>query len=459
MLANDGSLTSGSSDLRFAIDHGPMRPFQILAILLCVVLNALDGYDVLSIAFVAPAIARLWHLEPQVLGLLLSAGPAGMAVGALLIAPLGDVLGRRRTIILCLVVLTLGMLLSSLTMEATSLGLLRILTGAGIGGMLANINVVSAEYASLRRRTLSVNMMAVGYPIGASVGGVAAVALIGRYGWHAVFLAGGVFSLLMIPVVLACLPESAAFLIAKQPHGALQVVNRIRRRLGLQEAANLDTRATSPRVWGPIVVLRSQFRTDAVLVAGAFFMTMTTVYFAFSWMPKILTQMGLHESVGLYATSVLNAAGIAGCISLGLLSSRLGLLGLASIVLLGTFITMGAFGVTSPAPVPVFILVAFAGFFLSAAIGALYSVIPAVFPAELRASGAGIALSIGRCGAIAGPFLAGYLLQHSISRGMLFLTLSIPTLLAVALLSASPALRRDGRTTSSKRFGQPSASL
>ena len=57
-----------------SIKSDAMAPVQIIAVAMCVVINMLDGFDVLVMAFTAPEIAREWQLEPQSLGILFSSG-------------------------------------------------------------------------------------------------------------------------------------------------------------------------------------------------------------------------------------------------------------------------------------------------------------------------------------------------------------------------------------------------
>ena len=190
-----------------SIKADDMRPVQIIAVAMCVVINMLDGFDVLVMAFTAPEIAREWQLEPQSLGILFSSGLLGMALGSLFIAPLADRVGRRRIILLCLLTISLGMAASAFMNSVASLVSTRIVTGLGIGGMLASITTITAEYSSDARRGFSISLVQSGYPIGATIGGSIAAVLIVQYGWREVFMFGALCSALMIPLVYLLLPE------------------------------------------------------------------------------------------------------------------------------------------------------------------------------------------------------------------------------------------------------------
>lgn len=163
------------TDLREIVDRGPMRGFQYLAVLVCILLNMIDGFDVLVMAFTAASVSREWGLSGAQVGLLLSAGLVGMAAGSLLLAPLADRWGRRRLILVCLLLSGSGMLLSALAGSPLQLALLRGLTGLGVGGVLASSNVIASEYSARRWRGLAVSLQGMGYALGATLGGLLAV--------------------------------------------------------------------------------------------------------------------------------------------------------------------------------------------------------------------------------------------------------------------------------------------
>jgi len=204
-------------DLKQRLDQGPMGSFQCLAIGICIVLNMIDGFDVLVMAFTAASVSAEWQLNGAQIGLLLSAGLFGMAAGSLFIAPWADRLGRRPLILGCLLLSGVGMLLSATSQSPLQLALLRGLTGLGIGGILASSNVIAAEYASRRWRGLAVSLQSTGYALGATLGGLLAVWLLSHWGWRSVFVFGGIVTLLVIPLVLLWLPESLDFLLARRP--------------------------------------------------------------------------------------------------------------------------------------------------------------------------------------------------------------------------------------------------
>ena len=126
-----------------------MHPLQWVAVIVTIGLNALDGFDILASAFAAPGIAGEWHVPREALGLVLSMELWGMVAGSIVLGGLTDLAGRRRTILLCITVMALGMAMATTATGPESLSVWRLVTGFGIGGMLTSINAVAAELSSL----------------------------------------------------------------------------------------------------------------------------------------------------------------------------------------------------------------------------------------------------------------------------------------------------------------------
>ena len=158
---------------RSKIDHRSRRHErgQWLAVLVTVGLNAMDGFDVLSISFASPGIAKDWGLAKDTLGWVLSMELIGMALGSVLLGGVADKIGRRPTILGCLLAMSVGMFGASRAGGVATLLVWRLLTGVGIGGMLASINAAAAELSNQRWRSLAVSLMVIGYPVGGVIGG------------------------------------------------------------------------------------------------------------------------------------------------------------------------------------------------------------------------------------------------------------------------------------------------
>src|SRR5882757_7449665 len=177
-------------DPRELIAGSPMSTLQIVVVALTIALNALDGFDVLSISFASPGIATEWGIDRAALGIVLSMELMGMALGSVLLGGVADKIGRRPTMLGCLVLMTIGMFMVTTVKQIPELQVWRFTTGLGIGGLLAASNAVAAEFANLRRRNLCVSLMAIGYPLGAVSGGLIVAVLLRAHDWRSVFYFG-----------------------------------------------------------------------------------------------------------------------------------------------------------------------------------------------------------------------------------------------------------------------------
>ncbi|SDI51698.1 benzoate transport [Pseudomonas delhiensis] len=399
-------------DLRAALDQGPMNRFQWTAIGICILLNMIDGFDVLVMAFTAASVSAEWGLNGAQVGLLLSAGLFGMAAGSLFIAPRADRFGRRPLILFCLLLCGTGMLLSAFAQSPTQLALLRGFTGLGIGGILASSNVIAAEYANRRWRPLAVSLQSTGYALGATFGGLLAVWLIGHWGWRSVFLAGGIVSLAAIPLVLAGLPESLDFLLARRPANALARVNALAARLGLGQLDELP--AARVRGAGGVAALQllaPALRRSTLLIWLLFFLAMFGFYFIMSWTPKLLTAAGLTAQQGITGGVLLSFGGIFGAALVGALSARVPLPRVLQGFMLITAVLLVLFLGSASSLAAALGLGLLIGVFVNGCIAGLYALSPQVYPADVRATGVGWAIGVGRLGAILSPTVAGLLLD------------------------------------------------
>jgi MFS family permease len=202
-----GAVPRTMSDIRQLVANGRMSAHQITAILVCVGLNMLDGFDVLVMSFTASGVSSTWKLTGSQVGVLLSAGLVGMALGSLFLAPRADRFGRRAIVMTSVFIVSVGMLLSAVAQNYWQLAALRALTGIGIGGILASATVLVNEYSSRKWRNTASYLYTSGYSIGGTVGGAIAAILIARSGWRAAFEFGGIVSFAMLPISFCGFPN------------------------------------------------------------------------------------------------------------------------------------------------------------------------------------------------------------------------------------------------------------
>ena len=415
------------------INNTPMSGFQVLTVTVCLAINMLDGYDVLVMSFTAPFVASDWVLSQTVTGWLLSASPIGMAFGSLFLAPLADLYGRRRMTLLSLTAVTAGMLASAMAADYPQLIALRFFTGLGIGAMLASLTVVVSEYSSDRRRTLALIILQAGFPAGAMVWGIVAAPIILGYGWRWAFVFGGVLSGLMIPVAMAALPESLDYLLTSRPPDALEKVNRTLKRMGKTVVKELGKVSQARPARAELNRLFRHGRArNTLLIWVCFFCTLLVFYFFMSWTPKLLIDAGLSEGAGLSGGILLNGGAIFGGIVLGLMASRVRLNWLQSGYALIGGLFMIAFGAYAGELYTALALAFLVGLFGTGCIMGAYAAVPQMYPAEVRTTGTGVAIGVGRWGGVAAPTVAGVLLDAGWTGPDLYFIFAVPLFMAAA---------------------------
>ncbi len=421
-------------DPRMTIDRADMSRFQWGIVATMIGLNALDGFDVLSISFASPGIAADWGIDRAALGIVLSMELVGMAIGSLFLGGVADRIGRRATILACLCVMTVGMVGAAMAGGLAQLCAWRVLTGLGIGGMLAATNAAVAEAANARHRSLAVVLMAAGYPVGTIVGGSISALLLTWYDWRAVFLFGAFCSACFVPLVLWRAPESVAFLLHRRPADALARINAALARMGhppVDALPPVEERAGT-------VPLASLFAPGllrtTLLLTLAYLMHIMTFYFILKWIPKIVVEMGFPAPQAAGVLVWASIGGATGSLILGLLTGRVRLVGLTIAAMLLSTVLVIVFGRAQSDLTGLSTIAAAAGFATNAGVVGLYALIARSFPTGVRASATGFVIGVGRGGSALAPALAGFLFAGGYGLQAVAILMSIGSLVAAGAL-------------------------
>lgn len=423
-----------AQDPRTQLAKSSMTARQIIAVALCVALNALDGFDVLAISFASPGIASEWGIDRAALGLVLSMELIGMAVGSVLLGNVADRIGRRPTILGCLVVMASGMWLATTAGDVQTLSIYRLFTGLGIGGMLACTNAMVAEYSNDRARSLAVALMAAGYPMGAIIGGSIASGLLATGSWRDVFAFGAIITAAFLPIAWFLLPESVGYLMQRRPDGVHDKVNRALRGVG---HAPVDAIAL-PQANAPSASIAQLFspslRATTLLLTIGYFAHIMTFYFILKWIPKIVVDMGYDPSSAGGVLVWANVGGLAGALLLSILSWRIGIRSLVIAAMLASVAMVTLFGQGQSGLTQLGLVAAAAGFCTNAGVVGLYAIIASAFPTEVRAGGTGFVIGLGRGGAALGPIVAGLLFSLDFGLPIVAVVMACGSLVAAATL-------------------------
>ncbi|WAM20082.1 MFS transporter [Rhodococcus sp. JS3073] len=426
------------------IDRSKMSGFQISVVAICLVINVIDGFDVLVMSFAASGVADEWALSESEVGLLLSSGLVGMALGSAFLAPLADRVGRRRLTLVCLALCTFGMVLSSLSTGPVDLGFSRLLTGLGIGGTVASLPVIITEFTPKRLRGTMIALYATGLPVGGILGGAAAQLLVSEYGWRAPFIVGGVLTFVLVVTVAVLMPESLDYLLHRRPKDSLAKVNRLLDRMHMARLTALPTPQSKEQRGTTRDILNRRMAIRSALLWIAYFIVMAGFYFAASWTPRLLEQSGFSAQQGMSGGVLLNLGGLVGTLLLGVLALKVAGRTLTALAFVGAGLSFLAMNLTLDSLTAALISAVAIGMFINASGAGLNSIAPGLYPAPVRATGVGWAMAFGRIGALTAPILAGVLLDSSWSPRSLFGLLVVPMIAAaiVVLVVTVPTQER-----------------
>ena len=396
----------------------PVGLWQMAAIAVCFFVYICDGMDIASIAYAAPALMKAWGLGPWIMGVVLSAGTAGLVAGASAVAILADRFGRRTVIVLALFEVAVAMMLVATANSVGWLIALRFITGVGVGALVPALNVLMVEYAAGRRGSFFLSVGHVGYALGAVIGAAIGALVVGPWGWRAIFSACAMITTVIAVFSLALLPESLSFILTRQPNNALARANALLERMKRPLLLELPEKAIAGPRRNPMTsgLFRASHRNITLLLWVVSFAYYFTAYFLYSWIPQILVSAGLTNRTAISSGVVTGFAAAAGALAIGALAVRWE----ARLITCGAFVMTAigliAFALAGPQAVLLLSLAGAVMFASQATYTGSVIVAARVYPADIRTTGVGFMIGIGRLGAIAGPFAAGAFMGAGWSR-------------------------------------------
>lgn len=433
-------MTGKTINVQTFLDENRFSPYQWMIFVICLLIAFFDGMDTAAIGYVAPSLLGEWGMEKKDLAPVLSAALFGLAIGALTSGPLADKFGRKIILTASVILFSAFCVASAYAADLTQMTILRFITGLGLGAAMPNAVAMLSEYCPTRKRSLILNTMYTGFPVGAAAGGFFASYIIPEYGWRAVLLWCGLIPLVLGILMIFIMPRSASFLVSKkQPAEKVRrILQRINPAADLEGAAfELPENKTAQQTANPMaMVLGSHFRTGSVMLWIAYFMGLIIFYAMINWMPVLFKEANMPPELGPRISGLFALGGV-GAIASGWLMDRFNGNKLIALLSFLTALSVACIGWALGQGLGVLIaVVLFAGVMQNTAQSSLPALAAKFYPTECRATGVSWMLGIGRFGAIAGTFLTGQLVAWKLDFVSIFIILAIPSLiLSVCLLA------------------------
>ena len=456
MSASPAASSPGPSvDIKAFIDARPISAFQWFLVAMCFLVVVADGMDVAIMGFVASPIIDEWHISRPAFGFVMSAAPFGLAAGALLAGPSSDRFGRKPVLIVAILMFGLLTVAAAYASTPTEMAFLRFLAGMGLGAAMPNTTTLLSEYAPQRRRSLMITVMFTGFNLGSALVGLAAGYMIPHYGWRSVLLLGGIVPLLLVPVLVFALPESARLLALRgtRPARIGAILGRVTGHRFTGTETFISNEPPLP-ARTPIGTLFARgFRATTVSLWVTYFMGLLVIYLLTGWLPTIMKDAGMSIDTASYVTAGFQIGGTVGAVAVGWVMDRARpalTIGVAYVGGALFIFTLSQFGLVSRDVAVLAALVALAGFCMSGAQTGLNAYAPGCYPTAARATGVSWMLGVGRLGSIVGSYVGGALLGLGWSFETIFALLAIPAFCAAIAITATQ-VRTSGVVTNGGR--------
>ena len=438
-----------SIDVGQLLDTGRWGGYQRWLVFLTALTIIFDGIDNQLMGVAIPTIMREWSVPRSAFAPVVSLSYLGMMIGGAIAGVVGDRLGRRVALLGSMLVFGTMTMAVGFADSVSSLGALRFMTGLGLGGAIPNAAALAAEYVPLAHRPLAVTVTIVCVPFGATLAGLVAIPALPAFGWRALFIAGGLAPMLAAVVLTRLLPESPRYL-ARHPHRRAELIATLQR-MGhaVPPDATFVDRSEAPVQRASLSTLfNTAFRSDTVALWAAFFSCLLAVYLGFSWIPSMLTGAGFSSSVASTGITAFNLGGVAGALAGGVCIARFGsrwsmlvMAGLA-VASAGVLSTMNFSAGSTVAPIIAMLTIT--GAMINGVQTTMYALAAHVYPAAIRATGVGSAVSFGRIGAVLSGYVGAWALEY---RGTVSFFMLIACAMAVCWFALSLVTRH---VTSSK---------
>ncbi|WP_337180589.1 MFS transporter [Sphingopyxis granuli] len=418
-------------DLQVLVDKAKFNRFHGLVLFWCMLILICDGYDLAVVGAALPAIMDDMKIDAATAGVMAGSALLGTMLGAIFLGSLADRVGRRRMIVICVILFSLFTAATGLTSDPVSFSIARFLAGLGIGGVLPIATAQMSEFAPLKLRSRLVTLVFAGYSIGGVLVAVISKGLIESHGWQSVFYVAGL-PILMIPFLLRTMPESLAYLVNNGRHEELAALaKRIDPSFPADAELAIVAKVDSPGAV-PAAKLFKDGRAWSTLMIWVAFMTgLFMVYALNSWLTKLMAMSGHSLGSALNFVIVFNLGSIVGGFLGGWLSDRLSIKYVLAAFYLAGAISLTILGYTT-ATTMLFVMVFIVGASTLGTQLLAYAYAGDFYPAAIRSSGVGFASGMGRIGAIIAPVLIGWLITLSLPLEYNFMMIGIAGLIGAA---------------------------
>jgi AAHS family 4-hydroxybenzoate transporter-like MFS transporter len=408
------------------MDRQRLGGYQIAVLVFATLSTLFDGYDTFVSSMILVPMAKAFGIPPAAIAPALVAQAIGLALGALLFTPLSDRIGRRPLAIVCVAGFGALTLWVAWAHNVAEVGALRFLGGLFLGAAVPNAIAMISEVAPKRLRATTIALVAAAVALGAVGGAAVSIGVVRHWGWPGPLFVGGVLPLLLVPFLVAFLPESVRFFVTRDDRDP-RITAALKRIDPNVDLAGVERFELSERRTGNVLVV-ALFQDDRALKTlvlwGLYFITGFVLGLLGQFWPTFLNVAGgVNLNVARGFTAVSATSGLVGTLLIGVICDRIN----PRVVLIATYLLAGlayiAIGACNPLTIQLPLLMALASGSMTPTQTVLHAIATRLYPTEIRATGLGWAWGASRAGSIASPVVGGLVLSEHWAMLRIFLSI------------------------------------
>lgn len=412
-----------------AIDNSRFNKFHLLVFLWCFFAIAFDGFDIALYGIGLPHMMEDFGLSAAEGGAIGSYALAGMMLGTFVLGSFSDILGRKRILVICLVLISVFNMLAGFAANATMFTVFRFIASMGMGGLMPVVISFMSEYSPKKNRAMTVAAMYCGYSIGAIIASVTAIYLLESLGWRFMYWLGAL-PLVALPLLVRQFPESISYHLPRgRKDKVAEILNRADPGGNYRETDDfVYTAADKEKRSLPVGRLFTDSRAITTIAFWLMvFSCLMMIYGLNTWLPTIMQESGFNVASSMSFILILAVGQIFGSLTGGYMVDRIGHKNVLLTMYLTGALCFVALSLTSQ-PILLYILIAIGGACTGGTQNLVNPYISAFYPSDIRGTGLSMAVGIGRLGSITAPILIGFVLMTNISPQTAFMAFAIPSL-------------------------------
>lgn len=432
---------------------GTINKYIIRIVILCGILVIFDGYDTAIMGLCLTSIKADLQIDSIVAGYLGSASIFGIFFGAIICGVLADKIGRRKVLIMSLLIFSVFTGLNGIAVSVPYFFIMRFLTGLGLGGIYPAAFAIVSEYAPPGRRALTVVLVGVGMEIGKILAVIVALFTIPILGWRIVF-AICLLPLITIPFLVRDLPETLPLLLKRKDHAHIKKILHAVNPSYVPQTDDVlvyHSEFCEAVKSGSFSELFTKGRARNTICFILLYCSVVFIgYACLTWLPDLMVTAGYSMATGHVSQLALQTGTLIAALVFGLVADTFGFRRTLSCMYAIGFLAVLVLGLTTGCGVGVTLAILVVVGACACDQNLNHAYISASYPINLRGTILGWGLGLARVPGVFAPILLGHLSQAHTPLSVIFLILAVVPLISFCCVLIS----RDTVSTTNRNVSE-----